>query len=229
MATGTLGSAIANSFSEYAEVKRVFYVHGEGAQRPRTLKADNIPITDFDALSDTVRELIAGSKIDAIIHSMAVSDYRVRAVTTAELIADSVLRTGGRTRENIVRAIADAERLDRSHKISSSEENLVLTLERTPKLIEQFKELAPNAVLVGFKLIDGVSHDELIAAARELITRSGAFLALANDNRDVTKRGHIGYLLDSTEKVARYETKEEIAKAISSRVMAELKSRAVAD
>jgi phosphopantothenate-cysteine ligase len=225
MATGRLGSAIANCFCEYGEVERIFYLHGEGAVRPKPLKVEFVPITDFNSLEHTVREITSSSRIDAIIHAMAVSDYRVRSVTTVELIAQSAAADDVLTYTDALKAIDDAQTLDRSSKLSSSEENLVLMLERTPKLIEQLQIIAPDALLVGFKLTDGAPHDSLIAAAKDLHRRGNCFLTLANDKKTVTPRGHIGYLLDREDKITRFDTKEQIARGITSRVIDELKSR----
>ena len=42
-------------------------------------------------------------------------------------------------------------------KISSYEDNLVIILKRTPKIISMIKEISPSTHLIGFKLLDSVS------------------------------------------------------------------------
>jgi phosphopantothenate-cysteine ligase len=151
-------------------------------------------------LEKAVRTILGSHHIDAIIHSMAVSDYRVKQITTMERIS------------------ASAPALNRETKISSDEDNLVLILESTVKIISLFKELAPEAILVGFKLMDSVSHDTLLDAAGKLLEKNRCTFVLANDKRDIHGDTHIGYLIDRVRNVSRYETKAAIAKGVTEQV-----------
>lgn len=50
-----------------------------------------------------------------------------------------------------------------------------------PRIIDQVKKVAPKTHLFGFKLLDHVSHSELISAAYDIVLNSGATAVLAND------------------------------------------------
>ena len=82
--TGALGSQIADAFAKDPQVGRIIYVHGRAAVLPKTEKAECVRITHTRELQETIRRVCAQAQPDAIIHSMAVSDYRVGAVIRAE-------------------------------------------------------------------------------------------------------------------------------------------------
>ncbi|AEG19133.1 bifunctional phosphopantothenoylcysteine decarboxylase/phosphopantothenate--cysteine ligase CoaBC [Methanobacterium paludis] len=63
----------------------------------------------------------------------------------------------------------------------SSDEDLILKLKRTPKIISSVKEINPKIYLVGFKAEYNVSNEELIESARKRMEESGADLMIAND------------------------------------------------
>ena len=67
------------------------------------------------------------------------------------------------------------------NKISSYEDNLVIVLKPTPKIISIIKNLSPSTYLVGFKLLDGVSKEELIEVAKRLQNKNNCDLVVAND------------------------------------------------
>jgi phosphopantothenate-cysteine ligase len=157
---------------------------------------------------------------------MAVSDYRVKTVTTPALVAASLAEAlagaeGKYYGDLCAAALERAASLKRDEKISSREKNLILFLESTPKIISLFRELAPRALLVGFKLLDHVPHERLMEAARELLEQYRCAFVVANDARDIHGDTHRAYLVGQ-DTARRYETKEEIAGGIAERLIAAL-------
>ena len=219
-ATGRLGSLVAERFAQESTTENIFYIASQGAYKPDNEKTRIIPITDTAGLEAAVLKAMQENSIDVIVHSMAVSDYRVRTVTTAELLAEKL-------RSMAVAGIADisaemileAEGLDNSEKLSSSEKNLIVIMEPTPKVIESFKRYAPHAILVGFKLLDGVQPDVLLDTAFALLQKNNCTFVLANDAREISGDNHIGYLLDSERNIRRFETKQQIANGITEAVL----------
>jgi hypothetical protein len=57
-----------------------------------------------------------------------------------------------------------------------------------PRIIDEVKKVAPNTHLFGFKLLDNVSHEELIRAAYGVLLESKATAIVANDWRDLTQK-----------------------------------------
>ena len=99
-------------------------------------------------------------------------------------------------------------------KLPSDANTITLTLEKIPKIISMFQELSPHSTLVGFKLLDNVSHDKLIESGYNILKENKCTYVLANDLKNINDDKHIGYLIDIDKNYASYHTKQEIAKAI---------------
>jgi phosphopantothenate-cysteine ligase len=131
-ATGRLGSLVAGCFDKVPETERIFYVCTPNAPRPESARAEITVIEDTAGLEKAVREILRHNRVDAVIHSMAVSDYRVRSVTTPARIAESAVNA------SVIEAIDRAPSLEQDAKIRSGENRLVIVLEPTPKIISLF-------------------------------------------------------------------------------------------
>ncbi|MGN0702545.1 MAG: phosphopantothenoylcysteine decarboxylase [Lentihominibacter sp.] len=202
--TGKLGLAIGNRIlREYPEkVEKLYYLHGETADYPADPRVEPVRIGGTAELKEKLTEILAKDSVDAVIHSMAVSDYMVDRVTTVEAIKAGV----------------EADEIT-GNKISSSIDDLAIVLKRTPKIIGIIKELSPETKLVGFKLLSNVPHEELISVANALMEKNRCDFVLANDLKEIGRGSHKGYLVHRDGSVDYMETKEEIAEMIARRVM----------
>jgi phosphopantothenate-cysteine ligase len=99
-------------------------------------------------------------------------------------------------------------------KISSDSPYLVVVLKKNPKLIQRIKEIQPDTILVGFKLLSGASEEQLVQAARKQMEQSRSDYVLANSLENISGDAHNAILLDSGGIIARGSTKEEIAEMI---------------
>lgn len=99
-------------------------------------------------------------------------------------------------------------------KLPSGEEELVLRLQPTPKIVDEVKALSPDTLLVKFKLEVSRSVEELHAIARASAARSRAELVVANDLSEYRGEQHVAYLLDQQQVLARTETTAELAQAL---------------
>jgi phosphopantothenate-cysteine ligase len=219
--TGRLGSLIAEAFDREGEVGGIWYVCGARAARPDAGKAVVRPVGSAADLAAAVADICSGGRIDVVVHSMAVSDYTVGAVTTAGAIADSVAAglagraaEGAGPREAALAAVRGARPFGHGGKIPSDVEDLVIFMKRTPKIISMYRGLLPAATLVGFKLLDGAGLDALMAAAGQLLERNGCDFVLANDLREIGEGRHVGHLLRRGGGWETFTTKEEIAAGI---------------
>ncbi|MDR2802898.1 MAG: phosphopantothenoylcysteine synthase [Treponema sp.] len=193
--TGELGSLVCRALADKAACEKIFYVCGIGAAMPDTNNAEVWPVSDTDSVMEAVKNILLKNEIAGIVHAMAVSDYRVKSVKTG----------------------CGAE-LDRSKKIASGENELILTLEAAPKIISFFSSLAPRAVLAGFKLLCGVTKETLIDTAYDILKKNNCAFVIANDKRVITKTGHKAYLLDKNKNITEYLTKKEIACGIADKM-----------
>lgn len=193
--TGRLGCAIAEAFAVAAPAAQIFYVCGKSAVRPKS-GVNIIEIEDVESLAHTVYQLLKENTIDIIIHAMAVSDYRIKsisAISNGEILPMIIPKSG---------------------KIASGYEEIVLHLERAPKIIGIMRLMAPKAIIIGFKLLSNVPNETLIDVAHKLLMENGCNLVLANDTAEITEDTHKGYLINRLGQYSSHSTKAEIAKAI---------------
>lgn len=195
-ATGRLGSLIADDIAAFGSSYNIFYICAKDAVRPKTKKASIIEITDTASLEAEVKHLFQTRRIDTVIHSMAVSDYRCNAIfVNGEFI------------------------VDKTKKINSKDEQIILYLERTPKIISLFKKYNPKTILVGFKLTAGASSEETLEAAAELLKQNNCDFVLANRKEDIDKNQHKAQLIDKYSVIKNFKTKEEIARGITESII----------
>lgn len=199
--SGKLGMTIANHLLESKSDIRIYYVCSKNALRPNNTRVKIIEVEGTLDLKDKVESLLRNEKIDYFIHTMAVADYMVDYVTTVDKMKKSFLNNSD------MEVIKDT-------KISSYENNLVLVLKPTPKIISLIKKESPLTYLVGFKLLDGVSKKELIEVATRLRDKNKCDLVVANDLEDIRNKEHKAYIIDKEDKVVEASDKEDIAKKL---------------
>ena len=128
----------------------------------------------FEDLMASMQNEISTGGYDAVIHSAAVSDYKVVRVTTPP----SDGHGGGEVK--------------RDGKISSSHSNLVLELEPTLKIVDKIRSNWKfHGVLVKFKLQVDMQDGELISIAQKSREASGADIMVANCLEWARERAYI--------------------------------------
>lgn len=224
--TGKLGSLIADEFSKYDKVDKIFYVCPKNAIQPISEKIAVIYVQSVSDLQKAIIDIVKMYDINIIIHSMAVSDYRVKSVASMENIVNSlveIIDNNTTFQMNEVRSALlqafDINNLKKTGKISSQIDNPVILLEQTPKVISMLKESVPNATIVGFKLLNNVSEDELLRVAYKLLIDNGCDYVLANDASHIQNEQHKGFLINRDKKISIFNTKQEIAKGIVTAVL----------
>jgi len=223
MATGRLGCLIADEFARSGAA--VTLLCGERSARPALDMAKTVEIQGVLSLQDAMKKLLAETQFDAVIHSMAVSDYTVRGLTAEDDIADALLKNGDVLNvhdENQFRAqLQDAVNnamYTSTGKISSDLPSVVVLLDRAPKVISHVKQMQPHTLLVGFKLLSDVSEQELLEAAQKQMQTSGSDFVLANDLATIDGDTHSGMLIGRQGILDRPSTKQEIAQSIVRRI-----------
>lgn len=226
--TGRLGSLIADELAKLDIPVNIFYVCARDSIRPESEKVHCIEIQSVADLKAAVTELMQKYEIHGVIHSMAVSDYTVRSVTTVEELAsflqDSMNDTDN-VQEKILHGMDSCDIRKENTKLSSQMKSPLLLLEQTPKILPIFREMAPKAVIVGFKLLSSVSVEELLDTAHRLLVKNNCDYVLANDATEIGAGRHRGYLMDSHRNIRTYNTKEEIAEGIAYMMKEELENR----
>lgn len=236
-ATGRLGSMIADKFLDIQGIS-VTYVCPKDAIKPQNSRAEILYIDNVKSLQCTIDSLLKERSFDGVVHSMAVSDYAVKYSVPSDIISDFITEYLKRNNSNINNSninntdafsaqIQSALLLyhdnNSSKKISSDIESLILCLEKTPKIIKLFKQLQPDTVLVGFKLLVDVEEEQLLHAAYKQMAENKCDFVLANDLKNIDDKTHVGILIGSDNKSIRLNTKAEIAKAITDNVIIKIK------
>jgi phosphopantothenate-cysteine ligase len=161
---------------------------------------------------------------------MAVSDYRVKLVTSSVNLAELILSNcnlfkelGGQEAKTVLTSLIGGSKpiIQGNGKISSNVDDMILLMEQTPKIISLFQTFSPKSTLVGFKLLDNVPHKTLIDAGFQILIQNKCDFVLANDLKDIKGEQHIGYLIDKNKNYTQYTNKSEIADAIVLAVMHE--------
>lgn len=227
MSTGALGNVVAETFLEdkYDEIEKIFYISTKLSYKPRigNEKVQFITVESTDDLICALEEIFANNKIDIMIHSAAVGDYAGKYVIRAEELVDEIFTKIQETEnkaditkevlmgifENPVSVCNDET------KISSYEPHLMTMLKLTPKVIGKIKEMAPDVTLVGFKLLEGVSKEELFEVASRLREKNSADFIVANDLAKIGNGKHWAMILDENGIVTECNTKKEIAKELA--------------
>ena len=211
--SGKLGSMIANKFLESDKIDKLFYVCHKGAYLPNeNQKLETIYIKSVENLQKTLKNLIKSQKIDAIIHSMAVSDYTVGYVTTSEKMASKLANKSAEQIKNILGQNDVA--INSDNKISSNLDDMFIKLVPTPKVISHIKQWDRDIFLVGFKLLSNVSKATLLNVAKNLMQKNNCDAVVANDLKDITAEQHKAYIITNKE-IINAQTKIEIAEKLS--------------
>lgn len=196
--TGELGSLIAKNFLNMGA--NVFFVAPRSVQHKISdyRQLTRCEVTDVQSVEEALKDLMTTYQFDAVIHSMAVSDYQVAEV------------------------LDEVGEVVQANKISSQNEELTIKLKRAPKLLPQIKELQPDTFLVGFKLLVGASKDELVQVAVDQQEKSGSDLVLANDLDHIHHQEHLAYLIQGDDILSEYHSKQEIAFGVMTEVLSKV-------
>lgn len=226
MSTGALGSIIAdtlmNKFGD--EIENLFYISPKLSYKPRT-KSDKIKLVQIDSTEDLIialEKLFREYKIDAIVHSAAVGDYKGKYVIRAEDLIEEILGanlqslTKEEQRAKLLNIFENPTTLcNDESKISSYEKNLLVKLDLTPKVISKIKKYSPGTKLIGFKLLEGVNEEELYNVAHNLLIKNNADYIVANLLNRIGGGKHFAMIIDKDGIKQKCDTKAEIADNIS--------------
>ena len=210
--SGELGMTIANHLLQENSDILIYYVCSKNSLKPTDDRVKVVEIEGTIDLKNTIEGLLLNEHIDYFIHSMAVSDYMTDYVTTIQRVKEAIKKT-----DDIDEAFENIEVIGGS-KISSYEDNLLIVLKPTLKIISIIKKLSPSTYLVGFKLLDGVSKEELIEVAKELRNKNKCDLVVANDLETIRNGEHIGYIIDKNNEIEEAHGKDDIAKKLVRRM-----------
>jgi phosphopantothenoylcysteine synthetase/decarboxylase len=166
---GKTGAAIASYFAKKGCNVTLLTSHPKLVAPEHNLNV--IGFDTYDSLVNLMELEIKTNTYGVVIHSAAVSDYRVEG--TYRQIGESVDVEG--------HLLNELAKLDSSGKIGSDHQELWMKLVPTIKIVDQIR--SPwrfHWTLVKFKLQVGMSNEELIEVATRSMKHSGADFIVAN-------------------------------------------------
>ena len=225
MSTGALGCVFAETFLEEKaeEIDTIFFISTKMSHKPRvnSSKIKYITIESTQDLIEVLQKIFRENKIDMVIHSAAVGDYAGKYSIRAEELVDEIWDTFQSTHAKAIKKqrlmeIFERPRViaDNAGKMSSYEPHLMTMYSLTPKVIGLIKKLDTSVKLVGFKLLDGVSKEELLKVATRLREKNQADYIVANDLSKIGGGKHWAMVVGQKGVVCECQTKKEIARAI---------------
>ncbi|MCM1052548.1 MAG: hypothetical protein NC483_01035 [Ruminococcus sp.] len=226
MSTGALGATIAKDFivNKEGDINKIYYLSTKLSRKPivESSKLEYVTVESTDNLLNALREILTSEKIDAVIHSAAVGDYKGEYSITASMLASQIAEYAHKNRvplDELKKGILEIIRkpevvVSDEHKISSYEPDLMFKLALTPKVIGEIKRLSPDTDLFGFKLLDGVSREELIEVASRLRAKNQAKYIIANDLSQIGNGKHPAYFVGENGVDYTCETKDDIARTL---------------
>ena len=226
MSTGALGCVFAETFLEEKEdeIEKIFFISTKMSYKPRikSQKIEYVIIESTQDLINALKKIFNENKIDIIIHSAAVGDYVGKYSIRAEDIVDEIWETiqntptSKITKERLMEIFENPHLIaDNSGKMLSYQPHLMTMFTLTPKVIGMIKKLEPNVKLVGFKLLDGVSKENLLEVATKLREKNNADYIVANDLSKIGGGKHWAMIIGEDGIIKESNTKKEIAKEIT--------------
>lgn len=174
ISTGALGAKVAEEF--YARGWQVHYLISKQGVMPNpaegmreTSRLSTYQYVTVEDLMFNMEWIIKDLKVDAVVHSAAVSDFTFDK--------------------------SGAVKLD-SGSPEAFVEFLRKTIRTTPKIIQKVKKWNPDTKLVGFKFTVGKTASELVEIAHASCLRSNCDFVIANDKELMkTARNHVANLI----------------------------------
>ena len=173
-----------------------------------------IPIETTEEMLEAIETESRSAHFDALIHASAVADYKAAFSFLLEDLAEELFDhlSEFKSSQNILKLLENPScKLDDSSKISSYQKNLTVKLGLTPKVIANLRDWFPDTLLVGCKLLENVSKQELYETAAKLCVKNNMDYILANDLADlragnqarylVSKDGFTGEILGNSENI----------------------------
>jgi phosphopantothenoylcysteine synthetase/decarboxylase len=201
----------------------------QGCETVELLAAD--ALTPFQHVIDLAARRPARAALAAREAEALRPHFRSFRFTTYDQYARRLHRLIAAVRFDIVilaAAISDYGPESVAGKISSDRDELSLRLKRLPKVIDQVRERAPDAYLVGFKLTAGLAAQETIAVAEKAMQSHRADLVVANDLATLRQGRHTIHLVRQGAPVETYAADEQTdpAAKLVERVLAWREERA---
>lgn len=183
-----------------------------------------IKVATTQEMMDELEKQSKKKQYNALLHTAAVNDYMTDFTFLLEDMAEEIDRAykEGKVRsaQDILSLMENPEcKLDASSKISSYQSNLTVKLGLTPKIIERLRHWYPQTMLIGCKLLENVSKEELFEVATKLCNKNKMDYILANDLAKLRQGNTARFLIDNSGFTGiELDSPDDISKFVQSKI-----------
>ena len=191
MSNGTFGNYLALALLEKGH--NVVFLYAKNSKCPHEVRCNLEKPADGKNIGEIVHEHTMQITERAGLLSQCDGHYEPVAY---EDFADYASKLKNLLKQNLdvvilAVAVSDFEPVQTATgKISSDTKEMTIQLQQTPKLIRQVKDICPNTLLVGFKLLVGSTEAELRSAMVKQAKNSQADMVVGNDLCDIKNNAH---------------------------------------
>lgn len=212
--SGKLGAIIAETLTD----SKVFLIKGSKAVMPQNTSPNLtiIETSDTQSVQDAIESVMNNNKVDYFIHAMAISDYTVDKVVSVDELIDSIDEELTYSKNDIINLLKNPPAITNRNKVSSTIKQPLIYLKQTPKIIATIKQKWPHVKLIGFKLLNDVSKEELINVAMVSLEKTNADYIVANDLTGISKTYHTAYIVNGNGVLLETSTKKDLAISLKS-------------
>lgn len=186
MSKGTFGSRIAEAFYDYLSERNITFLGAYDSKMPRIetkgFRNDNKII---EKKRGEIQKLFYCDEDNQmkVIGYDTFEDYEKKLFTTILEEKPDVIILAAAVSDYGVDNYVDG-------KIRTSADDMIIRLKPLPKLISKIREIAPNAFIVGFKLLVDSTKDELKQACVDSMNKNKLDMIVGNDLRDIQNNNH---------------------------------------
>lgn len=233
--TGRLAVRIQEALVTYADTTgepiSVYYVLAKGALRPEDHISTRVyEVTDTQSVKAAIESILIHETIDVVFHVMAISDFAPAGTMPVSQLGEELFAyiekmkaseetlTQDLLTAKMKAVFAKAQNGQGVQKISSKEP-LLMHLDLTPKVIGGIKRISPDTRLVGFKLLNNVSEQDLIDASTKQAVSNGCDLVVANDLMKIRGDQHEAVFVKDGRVINRFDNKKAIADGLVQYIM----------
>lgn len=207
--TGRMGITIANYL--LSQGVKVIFVANQNIQ-DKLLDHDLLirkEITNVKSVMITLENILLNEDINAVIHTMAVSDYKVYGVCSEEQI-ETVFSAQDLNYTQFINQFTPMV----NQKLNSSHEELYIRLTQTPKIIQYIKKWQPDTLLIGFKLLVDANIKQFEEATLKQQYLANSDYVVANDLQKITDEYHHTMIFKDGQIIKESNTRTDLAKHI---------------
>lgn len=216
MSSGTFGSKIA--YEALRAGHQVDFFHAKGSKTPFLIH-ENLAEIDYQfnngrAGFDALIERMHAVKQDTEKYKPVYKETTYDSFSTYLLGLEKLVKTTNPDVIILAAAVSDYG-VDNfvDGKIRSKDSDMCIRLKLLPKVISKVKTWAPNAYLVGFKLLVNSTESELVENAMKSIETNGCDMVVANDLRDIKNSAHQVFIVKPNKSPIMYHSASNITNA----------------